>query len=131
MVLLVTLGELVAQPISRVVRIQMQIACGLLHGGPGQRARSQWIFVGRQLDGFENPQFALEFFHGFAYKLAAVILCICIMFLGVKSIIKGSWSYQNWWGGAAYGALWLPHKSAFGVLPILDRIPRSVRRDVK
>lgn len=29
------------------------------------------------------------------------------------------------------GALWLPHREAFGVLPILDRLPRSVRRDVK
>ena len=32
---------------------------------------------------------------------------------------------------AVEGALWLPHKRAFGVLPILDRLPRSVRRDVK
>jgi hypothetical protein len=29
------------------------------------------------------------------------------------------------------GILWLPHKEAFGILPILDRLPRSVRRDVK
>jgi hypothetical protein len=32
---------------------------------------------------------------------------------------------------AVEGNLWLPHKEAFGVLPILDRLPRSVRRDVK
>ena len=32
---------------------------------------------------------------------------------------------------AVEGALWLPHKEAFGVLPILDRLPRSVRRDVR
>ncbi len=32
---------------------------------------------------------------------------------------------------AVEGTLWLPHKEAFGVLPILDRLPRSVRRDVK
>jgi len=32
---------------------------------------------------------------------------------------------------AVEGKLWLPHKEAFGVLPILDRLPRSVRRDVK
>ena len=32
---------------------------------------------------------------------------------------------------AVEGSLWLPHKEAFGVLPILDRLPRSVRRDVK
>ncbi|MCC6524012.1 MAG: hypothetical protein IT373_15235, partial [Polyangiaceae bacterium] len=32
---------------------------------------------------------------------------------------------------AVEGALWLPHKEAFGVLPILDRLPRSVRRDAK
>lgn len=31
---------------------------------------------------------------------------------------------------AVEGTLWLPHKEAFGVLPILDRLPRSVRRDV-
>ncbi len=32
---------------------------------------------------------------------------------------------------AVEGQLWLPHKEAFGILPILDRLPRSVRRDVK
>lgn len=32
---------------------------------------------------------------------------------------------------AVEGTLWLPHKEAFGVLPILDRLPRSVRRDIK
>ena len=32
---------------------------------------------------------------------------------------------------AVEGGLWLPNKEAFGVLPILDRLPRSVRRDVK
>lgn len=32
---------------------------------------------------------------------------------------------------AVEGKLWLPHKEAFAVLPILDRLPRSVRRDVK
>jgi len=32
---------------------------------------------------------------------------------------------------AVEGALWLPNKQAFGILPILDRLPRSVRRDVK
>jgi len=32
---------------------------------------------------------------------------------------------------AVEGNLWLPHKEAFGILPILDRLPRSVRRDVK
>lgn len=32
---------------------------------------------------------------------------------------------------AVEGKLWLPHKEAFGVLPILDRLPRSVRRDVR
>ncbi len=32
---------------------------------------------------------------------------------------------------AVEGALWLPGKEAFGILPILDRLPRSVRRDVK
>ncbi len=32
---------------------------------------------------------------------------------------------------AVEGTLWLPHKEAFGVLPFLDRLPRSVRRDVK
>ncbi len=30
---------------------------------------------------------------------------------------------------AVEGKLWLPHKEAFRVLPILDRLPRSVRRD--
>lgn len=32
---------------------------------------------------------------------------------------------------AVEGALWLPGREAFGVLPILDRLPRSVRRDVR
>jgi len=32
---------------------------------------------------------------------------------------------------AVEGSLWLANKAAFGVLPILDRLPRSVRRDVK
>jgi hypothetical protein len=32
---------------------------------------------------------------------------------------------------AVEGKLWLPHKEAFGVLPILDRLPRSVRRDAR
>jgi uncharacterized OB-fold protein len=32
---------------------------------------------------------------------------------------------------AVEGNLWLPHQHAFGILPILDRLPRSVRRDVK
>lgn len=32
---------------------------------------------------------------------------------------------------AVEGHLWLPNKAAFGVLPILDRLPRSVRRDVR
>jgi uncharacterized OB-fold protein len=32
---------------------------------------------------------------------------------------------------AVEGKLWLPHKEAFAVLPILDRLPRSVRRDVR
>lgn len=32
---------------------------------------------------------------------------------------------------AVEGALWLPDRQAFGVLPILDRLPRSVRRDVR
>ena len=32
---------------------------------------------------------------------------------------------------AVEGALWLPHRQAFGVLPALDRLPRSIRRDVK
>jgi hypothetical protein len=32
---------------------------------------------------------------------------------------------------AVEGKLWLPHKEAFGVLPFLDRLPRSVRRDVR
>ncbi|MFH1464740.1 MAG: zinc ribbon domain-containing protein [Pseudomonadota bacterium] len=30
---------------------------------------------------------------------------------------------------AVEGALWLPHKEAFQLMPILDRLPRSVRRD--
>ncbi len=32
---------------------------------------------------------------------------------------------------AVEGTLWLPHREAFGVLPILDRLPRSVRRDAR
>ncbi len=32
---------------------------------------------------------------------------------------------------AVEGKLWLPNREAFGVLPILDRLPRSVRRDAK
>lgn len=32
---------------------------------------------------------------------------------------------------AVEGKLWLPHKEAFAVLPFLDRLPRSVRRDVR
>jgi uncharacterized OB-fold protein len=32
---------------------------------------------------------------------------------------------------AVEGKLWLPNQEAFGVLPILDRLPRSVRRDAK
>ena len=32
---------------------------------------------------------------------------------------------------AVEGTLWLPHKEAFQVLPILDRLPRSVRRDLR
>jgi uncharacterized OB-fold protein len=32
---------------------------------------------------------------------------------------------------AVEGTLWLPGKDAFQVLPILDRLPRSTRRDVK
>jgi len=32
---------------------------------------------------------------------------------------------------AVEGALWLPNRAAFGVLPILDRLPRSVRRDLR
>ncbi len=32
---------------------------------------------------------------------------------------------------AVEGALWLPSKDAFQVLPILDRLPRSVRRDTR
>jgi len=32
---------------------------------------------------------------------------------------------------AVEGALWLPNKDAFQVLPILDRLPRSVRRDTR
>lgn len=31
---------------------------------------------------------------------------------------------------AVEGKLWLPDRDAFGVLPILDRLPRSVRRDL-
>jgi hypothetical protein len=29
------------------------------------------------------------------------------------------------------GSLWLPHKEAFQLLPILDRLPRSTRRDLR
>lgn len=32
---------------------------------------------------------------------------------------------------AVEGSLWLPHKQAFQLLPILDRLPRSIRRDLK
>jgi len=32
---------------------------------------------------------------------------------------------------AVEGSLWLPNRASFGVLPILDRLPRSVRRDVR
>jgi len=32
---------------------------------------------------------------------------------------------------AVEGALWLPDRAAFAVLPILDRLPRSVRRDLR
>lgn len=32
---------------------------------------------------------------------------------------------------AVEGSLWLPNKEAFELLPILDRLPRSVRRDAK
>jgi len=32
---------------------------------------------------------------------------------------------------AVEGSLWLPNKAAFAVLPILDRLPRSVRRDLR
>lgn len=32
---------------------------------------------------------------------------------------------------AVEGSLWLPHKEAFAVLPVLDRLPRSVRRDMR
>jgi uncharacterized OB-fold protein len=32
---------------------------------------------------------------------------------------------------AVEGSLWLPNRAAFGVLPILDRLPRSVRRDLR
>lgn len=32
---------------------------------------------------------------------------------------------------AVEGSLWLPSRAAFAVLPILDRLPRSVRRDVR
>ncbi len=31
---------------------------------------------------------------------------------------------------AVEGSLWLPHKEAFQLLPVLDRLPRSVRRDL-
>ena len=31
---------------------------------------------------------------------------------------------------AVEGSLWLPHKEAFQLLPILDRLPRSTRRDL-
>ncbi|MBW1880949.1 MAG: hypothetical protein JRJ84_21550 [Deltaproteobacteria bacterium] len=29
------------------------------------------------------------------------------------------------------GMLWLPHRDAFRILPILDRLPRSIRRDLR
>jgi uncharacterized OB-fold protein len=32
---------------------------------------------------------------------------------------------------AVEGSLWLPNRAAFGVLPVLDRLPRSVRRDAR
>jgi len=32
---------------------------------------------------------------------------------------------------AVEGSLWLPNRAAFAVLPILDRLPRSVRRDLR
>jgi uncharacterized OB-fold protein len=32
---------------------------------------------------------------------------------------------------AVEGSLWLPHRAAFAILPILDRLPRSIRRDLK
>jgi hypothetical protein len=32
---------------------------------------------------------------------------------------------------AVEGTLWLPNKQAFSLLPILDRLPRSVRRDLR
>lgn len=32
---------------------------------------------------------------------------------------------------AVEGSLWLPNREAFMVLPILDRLPRSIRRDLK
>jgi len=32
---------------------------------------------------------------------------------------------------AVEGTLWLPHKEAFQLLPILDRLPRSTRRDLR
>jgi len=32
---------------------------------------------------------------------------------------------------AVEGSLWLPHKTAFKLLPILDRLPRSTRRDIR
>ena len=32
---------------------------------------------------------------------------------------------------AVEGSLWLPNQAAFGVLPVLDRLPRSVRRDLR
>ena len=32
---------------------------------------------------------------------------------------------------AVEGALWLPNREAFAVLPALDRLPRSIRRDMK
>ncbi len=32
---------------------------------------------------------------------------------------------------AVEGTLWLPHKEAFRLLPVLDRLPRSTRRDLR
>ena len=32
---------------------------------------------------------------------------------------------------AVEGTLWLPHKEAFQLLPVLDRLPRSTRRDLR
>lgn len=42
-----------------------------------------------------------------------------------KWVVNGSLT-----DAAVEGSLWLPDRRAFSVLPILDRLPRSVRRDV-